>query len=420
MLLKLKEEVDVMVEAGNVNMDIDEEKCDKVKSRLGNCEVCGTEAAKYCCPKCEVKTCALPCLNIHKEELDCDGVRSRVKFKMIQQFSNLDLSNDYKMLEEINRAVESPLKLTVTQMTHRRSDKVKGRLGNCEVCGTEAAKYCCPKCEVKTCALPCLNIHKEELDCDGVRSRVKFKMIQQFSNLDLSNDYKMLEEINRAVETYHKTSAMTRSDLPKFLICLRAAAARRHVQLHFLPKTFARRKSNSTFLDFQTQELYWKIDWIFPQAEFLKYTDVRVIDTTRLSNAVDHLLNPLVTRDKRLEFYQAAGHSGNVLLMKADKVTCDKFYLLDPSLTIRENFSGKIIVENPEIHVLHKDHKHMYDILSVDEEDAINDRIRQDAKNRRQTGQNRNQNPINNRNNQRRHNNFNGNKNFQSSNQTPT
>lgn len=61
--------------------------------RLGFCEVCAKNSAIYCCPECEVKTCSLPCVNIHKKELECNGIRNRVKFKPLTTFTNMDLQN---------------------------------------------------------------------------------------------------------------------------------------------------------------------------------------------------------------------------------------------------------------------------------------------------------------------------------------
>lgn len=59
--------------------------------RLGKCEVCNDQEAKYTCPRCEVKTCCLTCVNNHKKELGCSGQRNKVAYKRISEFTNLDL-----------------------------------------------------------------------------------------------------------------------------------------------------------------------------------------------------------------------------------------------------------------------------------------------------------------------------------------
>lgn len=67
--------------------------------------MCAARDAIYACPKCEVKTCCLKCVQIHKKELDCDGVRDRTKFIRIKQFTDRDLLSDYRLLEETARFV---------------------------------------------------------------------------------------------------------------------------------------------------------------------------------------------------------------------------------------------------------------------------------------------------------------------------
>lgn len=80
---------------------------DVEKKRLGDCEVCGGNNAKYTCPKCEVKSCCVKCVRIHKKELECDGIRDKTKYVPISKFTNLDLLSDYRLLEDATRAVES-------------------------------------------------------------------------------------------------------------------------------------------------------------------------------------------------------------------------------------------------------------------------------------------------------------------------
>lgn len=43
-----------------------------------------------------------------------------------------------------------------------------------------------------------------EVECDGQRDRTKFIALNKFSNMDLSSDYKLLEEISRNIATVKK------------------------------------------------------------------------------------------------------------------------------------------------------------------------------------------------------------------------
>lgn len=54
------------------------------------------------------------------------------------------------------------------------------------MCGCNA-KYTCPCCELKTCSLECINIHKQEFQCDGKRQKVKFTHREAFQDKDIEN-----------------------------------------------------------------------------------------------------------------------------------------------------------------------------------------------------------------------------------------
>ena len=70
-----------------------------------NCSQCNN-IAKYKCPRCEIFSCSAVCVSKHKQENDCDGVRSKTKYKAIGKFTELDLVNDFRLLEEATRQVE--------------------------------------------------------------------------------------------------------------------------------------------------------------------------------------------------------------------------------------------------------------------------------------------------------------------------
>ena len=72
--------------------------------RLGACDVCGGHnAAKYCCPRCQTKTCGLQCVQKHKQVLKCSGQRDRTKYVGADQFTDLDLlSGDIILIDLIN------------------------------------------------------------------------------------------------------------------------------------------------------------------------------------------------------------------------------------------------------------------------------------------------------------------------------
>lgn len=246
------------------------------------------------------------------------------------------------------------------------------RLGKCEVCGFHDAKYTCPKCEVKTCSLKCNKIHKLEIECDGRRDRTKFVPINKFTNLDLSSDYRLMEEISRSMEAVKKNFGSKDDShiIPPHLFRLRNVASQRKTTLKFLPFKFARHRTNTTQLHFKTNIIYWHIEWIFVNADNLKLSDSRVPETDKLGSVLNKYLQKQddAVLQEKFQYYQAAGISGLKLFLKAEQKPGRKFYELDYTDTIKECLAKKLIIEYPTIHVLLRDHGCAYDVIDSDDE----------------------------------------------------
>ncbi|XP_072764854.1 box C/D snoRNA protein 1 [Anoplolepis gracilipes] len=261
------------------------------------------------------------------------------------------------------------------------------KLEDCEVCGATKAKYTCPKCEVRTCSLVCVKLHKKELNCDGIRDKTKYIPLASFGDLDLLSDYRFLEQVNRLIDTTKRNpyrKYVHQGNLPVPLHKLRSAAYAKNITLLFMPHIFSRHKENTTFLNWKTNELFWRIEWIFPQAQNVKWVVEKTIDSTRLSTLVEQILDPISSENEndieklnlqlalagKLQFYRAAGLTSIKVLLKAEKVKkpSSKFYELDLTLTLKENFENKIIVEFPTLYVIMKDHSDMYEIIDTEEE----------------------------------------------------
>lgn len=253
------------------------------------------------------------------------------------------------------------------------------RLGECEVCGSKQAIYTCPKCEVKTCCLDCVRIHKKELECNGIRDRTKFIRMKDFNDTDLLSDYRLLEECARFVyavkrDEKKKYTRIDR-DLPLHLYKLKMAARKRGTVLQFLAANFTRHSINTTKLHFKKNVIYWRVEWIFPNVDTkpLKFSDDQSPEQTKLSELLDKYLNPDAMPfegSKDLIFYKSAGFSGVKILLKAEKVkgSNKKFFELDPTESLAENLSGKCIIEFPIIFVVLKDHAYNFEIISPGDE----------------------------------------------------
>lgn len=232
-----------------------------------------------------------------------------------------------------------------------------------------------------------MNVHKKELSCDGIRDQTKFIPLTSFTDLDLLSDYRFLEQVGRSVETKKRNPEMKytrQANLPVHLHKLRCTAFSRKVSLLFMPQIFGRHKENTTYLNWKTSELFWRLEWIFPQAENTKCIMERALDSTRLSTLVEQILDPVSSVEEsdieklnatlllaeKLQFCRAAGLNGIKVLLKAEKIkkAGSRFYDLDLTLTLRENLENKTIVEFPTLHVVMKDHSDMYEIIDSDEE----------------------------------------------------
>ncbi|KAL1488390.1 hypothetical protein ABEB36_014864 [Hypothenemus hampei] len=254
------------------------------------------------------------------------------------------------------------------------SDANSNRLGKCEVCNTNNAKYACPKCEVKTCSLRCNKIHKLEVECDGNRDKTKYVPLNKFTNMDLESDFKLLETITENVTAIKKKFGRRPNnmrDIPIPLIKLRNAAYKRKTILKFLPFKFVRRRTNTTQLNFKTNCINWHIEWVFVNAENLRLNDTRIPETEKIGSVLSKYLVKQEDKvlNEKLQYYQATDINGLKLYLKAEQKQGRKFYEMDCSLSIKENLAKKLIIEYPTIHVLLKGHEGCYDVIDSDDED---------------------------------------------------
>ncbi|XP_037934757.1 box C/D snoRNA protein 1 [Teleopsis dalmanni] len=253
----------------------------------------------------------------------------------------------------------------------------RNRFGKCEVCAANDAIYSCPKCEVKTCCVRCVNIHKKELSCDGIRDRTKFIPLCNMTKMDFMSDYYFLEECTRYVEDrkHDPIKSITRfNKLPSFLYKLQCAANKRNIRLQFLLKNFTKHKENSTILNFQTQKINWHVEWVFVNASNLKFVDRRCPEDLPLHKLLDKYVNPDcitdVPRKKELIYYQSAGIFNLKILLKAEgiKQSRSRFYKLDVAKSLNDNLANKTIVEYPTIYISYEQNSDMFDVIDSDED----------------------------------------------------
>lgn len=245
------------------------------------------------------------------------------------------------------------------------------RLGKCEVCNFDLAKYTCPKCELKTCKVECVRIHKKELNCDGIRDKTKYIPLKQITEGDLMGDYSFLETCTnyasaRRINKIKRFTSRNRS-LPVARMKLKKAAADsdRQIKLNFLLPNFDKHKTNTSFFNCVSKVIYWCIEWRFINANNKILIDERCSELQLMTELITPYFD-YSNSISSLASYRTEGLENVALLLKAEGVRKSKnrFYEMDPSKTLKENLKGKIIIEYPVIFAVYKSQMKDYDIIN--------------------------------------------------------
>lgn len=238
----------------------------------------------------------------------------------------------------------------------------------CQVCGKAAAKYCCPRCDRRTCSLDCVKAHKEATGCSGKRDRTAFVGRGAFDERTFLSDYRFLEEVKLADDVAKRSKPPApKPELPQFLQTLQYQARRRGVQLHILSPGMEKRRTNSTRYDGRMQTLYWHVEWSFPAAG-CKATDSKVHENTPIAQLLaGHLaLQPgAAAKHHALREYREAGQECLTVLLRKERTPANapEFYELDAARPLRQQLAGKVLVEFPTLLVLLPHEREQYIIL---------------------------------------------------------
>ncbi|KAI9582234.1 box C/D snoRNA protein 1 [Glossina fuscipes] len=287
----------------------------------------------------------------------------------------MDLCNQAELLKPggINEAMTN---------ANEGRNNLPSRLGMCEVCSALPSRYTCPKCEVKTCSLNCVTIHKKELSCNGIRDRTKFVALKQMTKLDFMSDYYFLEECTRYAQN-RKTDIIKRyttynRDLPIHLNRLRQAARRRTTNLKYLLQNFLRHRENTTYYCYKEKKIFWRIKWIFINAnengKIVCYIDERCDEEKYLWELLDKYVNPncleLVPEKRILEYYQSKGMQNIKVMLKAEEVkrSRNRYYLLNVNQTLKANLAKRTIVEYPLVYISYEELPEGLDIIDSDDD----------------------------------------------------
>lgn len=246
-------------------------------------------------------------------------------------------------------------------------------MGKCEVCDFNEAKYTCPKCEVKTCRLECLKIHKTELNCDGIRDKTKFIPLKQITESDLMSDYIFLEDCTHYASarradkiklfTAHNNQMLTTTTIAKLKKA--AAEAKRRITLKVLLPNFDKRKTNTTFYDWKSKVIFWRIEWRFIDEKTVIAFDEQCNETNTMTSLISKYFEKK-NANEPLDRFREQGLEKLTLLLKAEGIrkSQNRFFPIDLSKTLQENLFKRTIVEFPVIYVVFNENVGKYDVIS--------------------------------------------------------
>lgn len=332
-LLEVKQEADSSLVVKEEEVDEPEVKEEKVKVKE---EVTDWEEAKE--EDLNVKQELFVGQNVKEEQ-----VMDRVPVKEEDCFKR-EVTEDTKVKEE-------------PQMNPRVGCKRKLAMSRCETCGTEEAKYRCPRCMRYSCSLPCVKRHKAELTCSGVRDKTAYVSLQRFTEMNLLSDYRFLEDVARTADRVSRDIFLTRPKRKKYLLFLKNRARKQGVYLRLLPCGFSKRRENSTVFDHRNQQFCWHVKLQFPQSQ-AEYVEKRVPD----DKTINEILKPYIDPEKsdpvirqRLKAYTQS-QTGVQILMRVENMQQNliRYYELDPSKSLVNNLRNKVIIEYPTLHVVLK------------------------------------------------------------------
>ena len=254
----------------------------------------------------------------------------------------------------------------------------------CEVCHLKERRYVCPGCAMKTCSLPCVKAHKQNTSCDGKRKLSTFVKLENFTDKELLDDMNFLESTSRKIRCIEGGSfrvptapvagglinSTTSARCSKVLLdILVRAAAMRKVSLKLSPFLTTRRKRNSTHCGCRSMhrlndrtKMFWHIQWVCESHRFDQKSvnenlllgellrNLRHLAEKQLKSAVDDAcLSETCTFvssfSSLCEVDEAAELKIGMLAEHLNKKNA--VYILDNTLSIRDNLAGKTVVEHP-------------------------------------------------------------------------
>ena len=222
------------------------------------CEMCGSNLAKYKCPKCLMQTCCLACVKLHKRKYSCDGKRNPGKFISIQEFKDRDLHRDYHFLEGVRQVAESSKRTLVNICGKAGSNgrrKKRKKMPHKSNSRTDVSSKSTPTTEESNTNVEASHKIVKQMNVVSEGSNEKTTVQKPKSS---ANDVTRLATL---VEFASENSAsIIRGTREKMLL---NAAKERGINLILLSAAMERRKMNKSWFKKNVDKIFWKVKWTF-------------------------------------------------------------------------------------------------------------------------------------------------------------
>lgn len=247
---------------------------------------------------------------------------------------------------------------------NERGKKRKISLTRCGMCDTEEARYRCPGCMTHSCSLVCVKKHKVETGCSGVRDKTAFVRLSEFDEINLLSDYRFLEETGRLADSATRDVLTQLPQQNQRVQRLAKQARTAKINLKILPRTFTKRKENSTFYHKREGRFYWHLKLLFPQSS-AEYVERRIPDNLTIEEILKSYIHPTESdpvKRQKLKIYAHTPTDHVRVFMKAEENRPNslRYHELDPKKSLKDNLMHKTIIEYPALHVTLKDHCQEY------------------------------------------------------------
>ena len=145
-----------------------------------------------------------------------------------------------------------------------------GRKELCDVCENALYKYTCPRCEVKSCGVGCLNRHKKSKECSGVKEPFVQLDSKHIEEKEVAKDYEFVKEMLSGADKVKRTLSGVEAlgQEPKRFKIMRINAKRLHnITILTAPAIIERHRENISFYFVKTKTFYWVVEWLFWREE---------------------------------------------------------------------------------------------------------------------------------------------------------